>query len=68
MSSLPLAATASALCGKLVAWQMAAVPGGAPQTGGGSTAGTQDLPLFAGGGAMLLAGGVFLITRRRRSV
>lgn len=65
--SLPLAATAPALCGKLVASQMSAVPGGAPQTGGGSTAGTQDLTLFGVGGAMLLAGGGLLVTRRRQA-
>ena len=65
--SLPLAATAPALCGKLVASQMTAVPSGAPQTGGGSTAGVQDLALFGVGGAALLGGGGLLALRRRQS-
>lgn len=66
--SLPLAATSPALCGVLTASQMSAIPGGAPATGGGSTAGTQDLGLFGLGGAMLAGGAGMLIVRRRHSV
>lgn len=65
--SLPLAATAPALCGPLVASQMSAVPSGAPQTGGGSTAGTQDLGLIAGGGVSLALGAGLLTGRRLRT-
>lgn len=60
-SSLPLAATAPALCGTLVA-----MPAGAAQTGAGGTAGVQDAGLFTLGGALLLgAGGTIAVTRRR---
>jgi hypothetical protein len=63
--SLPLAATSPALCGTLTAAQMGNVPGGAPSTGGGSTAGLQDGGLLAvGGGLLLAAGGVFSVRRR----
>ncbi|HET9092142.1 MAG TPA: hypothetical protein VFN50_07020 [Acidimicrobiales bacterium] len=65
--ALPLAATAPALCGTLVASQMSTVPAGAPQTGGGSTAGLQDTGLLAAGGAMLLGGTGLLAYRRRRT-
>lgn len=64
--SLPLAATAPALCGALTASQMSAVPSGAPQTGGGSTAGVQDVTLFAVGGGLLVGGAGLLAVRRRR--
>jgi hypothetical protein len=57
--SLPLAATSPALCGQLVA------ASGAPATGGGSTAGTQDTGLLALGGASLAAAGGVLVLRRR---
>lgn len=63
--SLPQAATAPALCGVLTSSQMGAVPGGAPSTGGGSTAGTQDVVLFALGGALLVSGAGLLVVRRR---
>ncbi|MGH9067955.1 MAG: hypothetical protein ACRD0J_10770 [Acidimicrobiales bacterium] len=63
--SLPLAATAPALCGTLVSSQMSAVPNGAPSTGGGSTSGIQDLSLFALGGALLLGGGGTMAARKR---
>jgi hypothetical protein len=63
--SLPLAATAPALCGALTASQMSAIPSGAPQTGGGSTAGVQDVALFAVGGGLLVAGAGLLAFRRR---
>lgn len=59
-TSLPLAATAPALCGTLVA-----MPMGGASTGGGSTAGTQDAGLFAVGGLALLgAAGTFAYRRR----
>lgn len=62
---LALIGTAPALCGVLSASQMSAVPGGAPNTGGGSTSGIQDEALLgAGGGLILLGGGVFLARRR----
>jgi hypothetical protein len=38
---------------------------GAPATGGGGTAGLQDLTLFALGGAALLAGAGSLVYRRK---
>jgi hypothetical protein len=58
--SLPLAATSPALCGVLTA-----MPAGAPATGGGSTAGSQDLGLFGLGGALVLGGAGTLFYRRR---
>jgi hypothetical protein len=66
--SLPLAATSPALCGTLTASQMSETPSGAPATGGGSTAGIQDLGLFGLGGALLLGGSGLLIVRRRQHV
>ena len=64
--SLPLAATAPALCGKLVASQMSSMPAGGAATGGGSTAGVQDGGLLALGGALLLgATGIGVAARRR---
>lgn len=64
--SLPLAATAPALCGTLTASQMD-VPNGAPLTGGGSTSNGPDMGLLAlGGGLFLTAGGIAVA--RRRSV
>lgn len=63
--ALPLAATSPALCGTLSASQMSNVPGGAPQTGGGSTSGLQDEALLAvGGGLLLAAGSAFAVGRR----
>jgi hypothetical protein len=59
--SLPLAATSPALCGAL-----SAMPMGGPQTGSGSTAGPEDLGLFAlGGGLMAAAAGGAIWLRRR---
>jgi CHRD domain len=61
--SLPLAATSPALCGALVSMP------GAPQTGNGSTAGTEDLGMFGLGGSLLaLAAGGVLVANRRKSV
>jgi hypothetical protein len=40
-------------------------PAGAPQTGGGGTAGLQDVTLFGAGGAAILAGFASLAYRRR---
>jgi hypothetical protein len=63
--SLPLPATAPALCGPLTATQMATLPAGSGPTGGGSTAGIEDQTLFAVGGVLLLASaGVFAARRR----
>lgn len=63
--SLPLAATSPALCGVLAASQMSTVPGGAPNTGGGSTAGVEDEALLALGGGLIVAAGAALAVRRR---
>lgn len=57
--SLPLAATAPALCGKLTA-----MPTGGVATGTGSTAGLEDWGWFVLGGGLLTAGGVMLVGRR----
>jgi hypothetical protein len=65
--ALPLAATSPALCGPLQASQMAQMPTGAADTGGGATSGLQDPWLFGVGGAALLAAGGALIMRRRVS-
>jgi hypothetical protein len=59
--SLPLAATAPALCGTLTSMP------GAPATGGGGTAGLQNESLFGVGGALLLGGlGFGAVAYRRR--
>jgi hypothetical protein len=63
--SLPLAATSPALCGALTASQMSQMPGGAPNTGGGSTAGIEEEGLLALGGGLLLASGGAFAARRR---
>ncbi|MGH3321913.1 MAG: CHRD domain-containing protein [Streptosporangiaceae bacterium] len=61
--SLPLEATAPTMCGTV-----SAMPAGGVQTGGGSTAGTEDAGLFAVGGALVIAAGAGLgtIAYRRR--
>lgn len=59
--SLPLAATAPALCGALTA-----MPTGGVATGTGSTAGLEDAGLLGLGGAMVAAGGVGLMAARRK--
>ena len=58
--SLPLAATSPALCGALNG-----MPTGGVATGAGSTAGTEDLGLFALGGGLLAAGGAMFASRKR---
>jgi hypothetical protein len=66
--SLPLAATSPALCGTLVASQMSSMPGGAADTGGGSTSGVQDQAVLGFGGALLAAGlGAGALAMRRRT-
>jgi hypothetical protein len=65
--SLPLAATSPALCGPLAVSQMAAVPGGSVNTGGGGTSGIQDPWLFAAGAGLAAAAGGALVLRRRIS-
>lgn len=59
--SLPLAATAPALCGALTS-----MPSGGVATGTGSTAGVQDLGLLAAGGGLVAAGAGLFVARRRR--
>ena len=66
--SLPLAATSPALCGTLVASQMAATPSGAPATGGGSTSGVQGFNLFILGGVLVVGGAGALALRQRQAV
>lgn len=65
--SLPLAATAPALCGTLSGSQMGAMPHGGVDTGGGSTAGIEDAWMFGVGGLALAgaAGAGVLAVRRR---
>lgn len=65
--SLPAEATDPALCGTLVASQMSTVPSGGAATGGGSTAGLQDVQLLGIGAALVAAGGlgVAAVIRRR---
>jgi len=58
--SLPLAATAPALCGAL-----SSMPTGGVATGTGSTGGIEDLGMFAVGGGLLAGGGALFATRRR---
>ncbi|MET9361140.1 hypothetical protein ABZX93_09525 [Streptomyces sp. NPDC006632] len=65
--SLPLAATSPALCGPLATSQMAMVPSGSVNTGGGGTSGIHDSWLFAAGGGLTVAAGGTLVLRRRTS-
>jgi len=66
--SLPLAATSPALCGTLVASQMSAMPGGAADTGGGSTAGLQHEGVIgAGTGLVALGAAAGALALRRRT-
>lgn len=62
---LALIGTAPALCGALHLSQMSAMPGGAPNTGGGSTADIQDEALFAAGAGLIALGGFAWYARRR---
>ncbi len=62
--SLPLAATAPALCGKLVSAQLGSVPTGGAATGGGSTAGVTDPGLLALGVTALAGAGGAMAYRR----
>jgi hypothetical protein len=70
--SLPAEATAPALCGTFAPMQMAGVPAGPADTGGGSTAISSGDGARAGltGGlaAALIVAGVIALTRRRREV
>lgn len=62
---LPLAATTPALCGTLEESQMAAMPQGGVDTGGGSSAHGDQAGLVAlGGGLLAAAAGAFAVTRR----
>lgn len=65
--SLPLAATAPALCGALSGSQVGTMPNGGVDTGGGGTAGTGDVWMFGIGGLALAgaAGAGVLAVRRR---
>lgn len=58
-------ATAPALCGVLAASQMAAVPVGSADTGGGSMAATDNGWLFGIGAILLVAAGAVFLTRKR---
>ncbi|WP_051944390.1 hypothetical protein [Streptacidiphilus rugosus] len=66
--SLPLAATSPALCGPLAVSQMAMVPSGGVNTGGGGTSGTHDVGLYAAGAGLAAAAGGVLVLRRRTNV
>lgn len=58
--SLPQEATVPAACGKLTA-----VPTGGASTGGGSTAGIENVSIFALGGAAIIAAGAAFVYSRR---
>ena len=72
--TLPLAATSPALCGTLAVSQMAAMPGGAPDTGvttqvaSANASTSPDVAWFAGGGALVLAAGAVLAMNRKKSL
>ena len=70
-ASLPAEATDPALCGKYEPMQMAAVPDGAADTGGGSTAisgtGSQTGIAIGAAGLLAVAGAATISARRRRS-
>lgn len=66
---LPAEATDPALCGAFTAMQMAGVPNGAANTGGGSTAAgatSHSAEIGAGAAALLAIGGAAVIAGRRR--
>ncbi len=63
--SLPQAATAPALCGKLVVSQMSSTPKGGVNTGGVPAGSSDAMPLgLAGVAALAAAGGVLALRRR----
>ncbi len=64
-ASLPLAATAPALCGALAPTQMNGIPAGAAATGGGPVSSSTDTGLLALGGGLAIAGAAALVARRR---
>lgn len=65
--SLPAEATDPALCGAFAPMQMAGVPAGAANTGGGSTANQgHTTEIAVGAAALLAAGGAALVALRRR--
>jgi hypothetical protein len=64
--SLPQAATAPALCGRLLASQMSGTPSGAVDTGGSPGSGPAALPLYAVGAAALVGAGALTFGARRR--
>ncbi|MEU8960813.1 hypothetical protein AB0C89_03780 [Streptomyces sp. NPDC048491] len=66
--SLPLAATSPALCGPLATSQMAMVPGGGVNTGGGGTSGIQDSWMFVTAAGLTAAAGGAMVLRRRTAV
>lgn len=47
--------------------QMSQTPSGAPNTGGGSTSGVQDIGLLGLGGGLIMAAGTALVMRKRLS-
>jgi hypothetical protein len=64
--SLPQAATAPALCGRLVSSQMSATPSGGVNTGGAQSGGDAALSMYALGGAGLVGAGALTVAARRR--
>jgi hypothetical protein len=65
-AALPAETTSPALCGAFATMQMAGVPSGAADTGGGSTAATgHDAEIGAGAAALLAVGGVAVLAHRR---
>jgi len=66
-TSLPAEATDPALCGAFAPMQMAGVPAGAANTGGGSSANQgHTTEIAVGAAALLAAGGAALVALRRR--
>lgn len=61
--TLPLAATAPALCGALDS-----TPKGGVDTGSGTTAGVENLGMFGIGGGLLAVAAVGMMARRRRAI
>ncbi|MGS0685152.1 hypothetical protein ACVBEQ_08390 [Nakamurella sp. GG22] len=63
--SLPTEATDPALCGVLAVSQMGDMPAGGVETGGGSTAGVENIALITIGGLALVSGVALFLGRRR---